>query len=43
MEEEDRKRRGDIIENDLKRTGISEENAGDQVKWKYRIRVADPK
>ena len=42
--EEDRKRDGgDVMASDMRKVGVSEEDAGDRVKWKCRTRVADPK
>jgi len=32
----------DEIENDMKKTGVSVENAKDRVKWKLRTRMANP-
>lgn len=31
-----------IIESDMRWTNVSKGDAGDQVKWKYKARVADP-
>ena len=38
-----KKRWGDVMASDMRKVGVSEEDAGDRVKWKCRTRVADPK
>ena len=38
-----KKRWGDVIASDMRKVGVSEEDAGDIVNWKCRTRVADPK
>lgn len=42
-EEENQKRGVDVMASDMRKVGVSEEDAGDRVKWKCRTRVADPK
>ena len=38
-----KKKWGDCMASDMRKVGVSEEDAGDSVKWKCRTRVADPK
>lgn len=37
------KRRWNVIESDIIKTGVNEKNVCDLVKWMTRTRVADPK
>jgi len=38
-----KKRWLDMIESDMKRAGVSIEETGHRVEWKFRTKVADPK
>lgn len=41
--ERPKKRRWNVIENDIKRAGVGEEDSGDRIKWKLRTAVTEHK